>query len=76
MYADIGHELRVQHHQQRAVSCTVIFLTFDFPFRRAELNRRPSDLVRNITPTIKERKSRKELEDVVLLYPTLNREFI
>ena len=39
-------------------SHTVIFFTFDFAFRRAGLNRRRSDLVCNLTPTVDKQKAR------------------
>ena len=38
--------------------CTVIFFTFDFAFRRTGLNKRPSDLVCSLTPTVDEHKAR------------------
>ena len=39
-------------------SRTAIIFTFDFVFRRAGLNRRPSDLVCSLTPTVDEQKAR------------------
>ena len=39
-------------------SRTVIFFTFDFVFRRAGLNRSPSDLVCSLTPIVDEQKER------------------
>ena len=64
--ADLGQsELRVQHHQQKADLVRWSLFTFAFSFRRAELNRRPSDLVCCLTPTVEtrvkciEKKSKK-----------------
>ena len=42
----------------KSIFCTVIVFTFNFAFSRAELNRRPSDLICSLTSQVDEQKAR------------------
>ena len=48
-------ELRVQHHSKEQISYGDLMY---FAFRRAELNRRLSDIVCSLTPTVDKQKTR------------------